>query len=89
MVCERLTARKIYRTTSDPGGEHHCGRQYPDHDRAHSGFTVLCPYRRGLREMTRAEVTVRIVKYAVNSGEKYGKLTIIGEVRKVARAPEI
>jgi hypothetical protein len=39
--------------------------------------------------MTRAEVTVRIVKYAVNSGEKYGKLTIIGEVRKVARAPEI
>jgi hypothetical protein len=29
------------------------------------------------------------VKYAVNSGEKYGKLTIIGEVRKVARAPEI
>ena len=31
-----------------------------------------------------AEVTVRIVKHAVNPGEKYGKLTIIGEVRKVA-----
>ena len=34
--------------------------------------------------MPRAEVTVRIVKHAVNPGEKYGKLTIIREVRKVA-----
>jgi hypothetical protein len=41
-------------------------------------------YRRGLRGMPRAQVTVPIVKHAVNPGEKYGKLTIIAEVRKVA-----
>src|SRR5207249_10260791 len=39
---------------------------------------------RGLRGMASAGVTVRIVKHAVNPGEKYGKLTIIGEVRKAA-----
>jgi len=41
-------------------------------------------YRRGLRGMPWAEVTVPIVKHAVIPGEKYGKLTIIAEVRKVA-----
>ena len=34
--------------------------------------------------MPTAQVTVRIVKHAVNPGERYGKLTIIGEVRKIA-----
>jgi hypothetical protein len=42
------------------------------------------PYRRGLRGMRAARVTVRIMKYAVNPGEKYGNLTIIREMRKVA-----
>jgi hypothetical protein len=41
-------------------------------------------YRRGLRGMPRAQVTVPVVKHAVIPGEKYGKLTIIAEVRKVA-----
>jgi hypothetical protein len=50
----------------------------------HSGFAERCPYRRGLRGMPRAQVTVTIVKHAVNPGEKYGKLTIIREVRKIA-----
>jgi hypothetical protein len=84
MACERLLASKTYRTAPDPGGECHCGRRYPDRDRAHSGFTKRCRYRRGLRGMPRAEVTVTIVKHAVNPGDKYGKLTIIREVRKVA-----
>ncbi len=34
--------------------------------------------------MSRTEVTVAIVKHAVNPGDKYGKLTIIREVRKAA-----
>jgi hypothetical protein len=41
-------------------------------------------YRRGLLGMPRVRVTVPIVKHAVIPGEKYGKLTIITEVRKVA-----
>jgi hypothetical protein len=41
-------------------------------------------YRRGLRGMPRAQVTIPVVKHAVIPGEKYGKLTIIAEVRKVA-----
>jgi len=40
------------------------------------------PYRRVLREIPMARVTVRIMKHAVNPGEKYGKLTVIREVRK-------
>ena len=42
------------------------------------------PYRRGLHGMPMAQVTVQIMKHAVNPGEKYGKLTIIWEVRKAA-----
>ena len=34
--------------------------------------------------MPMARVTVRIMKHAVNPGEKYGKLTVIREVRKAA-----
>jgi hypothetical protein len=50
----------------------------------HSGFAESFPYRRGLRRMPILRVIVRIVKHTVNTGEKYGKLTIIAEVRKVA-----
>jgi len=69
---------------SDTRGEHYGSSRHPDHDHAHSGFTKPCPYRRGLRGMPAARVTVRIMKHAVNPGEKYGNLTIIREVRKVA-----
>ena len=48
------------------------------------GIYEAMPYRRGLRGMPTARVTVRIMKHAVNPGEKYGNLTIIREVRKVA-----
>src|SRR5690242_163281 len=84
MACEGLLASKAYRIAPDPGGECHCGRRYQGHVRAHSGFAERCPYRRGLPGMRGPQVTFRIVKYAVNPGDKYGKLTIIREVRKVA-----
>jgi hypothetical protein len=29
-------------------------------------------------------ITVRIVKHVINSGDKYGKLTVIREVQKLA-----
>jgi hypothetical protein len=77
-------ASKAYRIAADPGGERYYGRRYSDHDRAHSRFAERCPYRRGIHGMPKAQVTVTIVKHAVNPGEKYGKLTIIREVRKVA-----
>jgi len=79
----RLHRRHMARHLT-PSGEHHCRKRYPDHDRAHSGFTKRCPYRRGLRGMPETRVTVPIVKHAVIPGEKYGKLTIIAEVRKAA-----
>jgi hypothetical protein len=50
----------------------------------HSGYRESFPYRRGLNGILPMQVTVRIVKHIVNPGEKYGKLTIIAEVRKFA-----
>jgi hypothetical protein len=49
-----------------------------------SGFTESLPCRRGVNRISPIQVTVGIVTHAVNPGEKYGMLTIIAEVRKVA-----
>ena len=48
------------------------------------GRVGICPYRRGLHRMSVLRATVRIMKRTISPGEKYGKLTIIAEVRQVA-----
>jgi hypothetical protein len=42
------------------------------------------PHRRGSNEMTVLAITVRIMKHVIHPGDKYGRLTVIREVQKVA-----
>src|SRR5215831_11589211 len=58
-------------------------------DRQADHFKALCtwlylPNRRGSQGMPVLTITVRIMKHLINPGDKYGRLTVIREVQKVA-----